>query len=151
MHDHVSTRTAEPSDAAFAYSAREAAMREYEIAAWGHWNVDQAQSQVSEDIAAGRTKVIQLGHAPEHIDVGVMRVDLYPTHIHLDQLFLLPPYQSLGIGTYLLHALQQEARTKSLRLTLWVLRVNPALRFYERLGFQVIQETAASLRLQSAA
>jgi GNAT superfamily N-acetyltransferase len=80
-----------------------------------------------------------------------MRVDLSPTHIHLDQLFLLPQYQSLGIGTYLLRALQQEARSKSLQLTLWVLRVNPALRFYERLGFQVIQETAASLRLQSAA
>jgi GNAT superfamily N-acetyltransferase len=126
-------------------------MREYEIAAWGHWNVDQAQSQISEDIAAGRTKVIQFGHAPEHTDVGVMRVDLHPTHIHLDQLFLLPQYQKLGIGSYLLRALLQEARSNGLQITLWVLRVNPALRFYELLGFQVIQETAASLRLQSAA
>jgi GNAT superfamily N-acetyltransferase len=126
-------------------------MREYEIAAWGHWNADQAKSQISEDIAAGRTAVIQLGRAPRNIDVGVMRVDRHPTHIHLDQLFLLPKYQNLGIGSYLLRALQQEARSQSLQLTLWVLRVNPALRLYERLGFQVIQEAAASLRLQSAA
>ena len=80
-----------------------------------------------------------------------MRVDEHPTHMHLDQLFLLPEYQGRGIGSKLVEDVLRVARIKNLPVKLWVLQVNPARRFYEHMGFQVVEQTAASLYLQSAA
>ena len=67
--------------------------------------------------------------------VGVMALN----DEHIEQLFVLPPYQRQGIGTLLL------ARAKELqpaRLTLWVFQANVQARaFYARHGFRVIRMT----------
>lgn len=147
MPFRVTSRIAESSDAAFAYEVREKAMRAYEEATWGRWNVARTQRQIQDDIAASRLNIIEV----DLRIAGIMRVDEHPTHMHLDQLFLLPEYQSRGIGTKLVEAVLRGARLKNLPVKLWVLRVNPARRLYERLGFQVVAQTAASVYLQSAA
>ena len=55
---------------------------------------------------------------------------------------MLPAYQGRGIGTALIMALVTEANQQRVPLTLQVLKVNPARRLYERLGFVVRDETA---------
>jgi len=52
---------------------------------------------------------------------------------------LLPQYQRLGLGTALVSALLVEAESKSLPVHLHVARANPALRLYQRLGFQRVE------------
>ena len=147
MSSRLTSRIAESSDAAFAYEVREKAMREYEEATWGRWDIARTQRQIEDDIAAGRLNIIEA----DHRIVGMMRVDEHPTHMHLDQLFLLPEYQGRGIGSKLVEDVLRVARIKNLPVKLWVLQVNPARRFYEHMGFQVVEQTAASLYLQSAA
>jgi GNAT superfamily N-acetyltransferase len=142
----ITTRIAEPCDAAFAYEVREKAMREYEQATWGRWDVARTQRQIEHDIAASILNIIEV----DLRIAGMMRIDQHPTHIHLDQLFLLPEYQNRGIGTKLVEDVLRGARLMNLPVKLWVLQVNPARRLYERLGFQVVEITAASLYLQSA-
>ena len=147
MPFRVTSRIAESSDAAFAYDVREKAMREYEEATWGRWDAARTQGQIEDDIAEGRLNIIEV----DLRIAGMMRVDEHPTHMHLDQLFLLPEYQGRGIGSKLVEHVLRNARLKNLPVRLWVLQVNPARRLYERLGFQVVEQTAASLYLQSAA
>lgn len=61
--------------------------------------------------------------------------------IRIVDIALLPEYRNQGIGEYLLRNLQEDARQAGKSLTIHVERFNRALKFYERLGFQVIKET----------
>ena len=53
-----------------------------------------------------------------------------------------------GIGTTLLHGLQSEAAAAGKPLRLHVERFNPALRLYERLGFQQIEDRGVYLFME---
>jgi putative acetyltransferase len=58
---------------------------------------------------------------------------------HVEQLFVLPPYQRQGIGTNLLDKAKQ---LQPDHLTLWVFQANVQARaFYMKHGFQVIRMT----------
>lgn len=121
-------------------------MRDYVVATWGAWNAEEARCQINEDIRRSRSMIVEVeGHS-----VGLMRVDEFPTHLHLDQLFILPEHQRQGIGQQLLLQLLERSGSLGLPLRLWVLRVNPAAKLYERLGFTVIETTPASLRMERA-
>lgn len=147
MPFRLTTRVAQPSEVSFAYDVREKAMRAYEEATWGRWDSIRARKQIEDDIAARSLSIIEI----DLQSAGVMRVDEHPTHFHIDQLFLLPEYQSRGVGTQLVEDIVKMARLRNLPVNLWVLKVNPARRLYERLGFEVLEQTHASLYLHSAA
>jgi ribosomal protein S18 acetylase RimI-like enzyme len=64
--------------------------------------------------------------------------------IHLLDIALLPEAQRHGIGAALVGALIEEARASGQRLRHMVFVMNTdALRFYERLGFQVVEDVGA--------
>ena len=71
--------------------------------------------------------------------------------IKLDQLFLLPEHQCNGIGTALVREILERARHLKVPVRLRVLRVNPAKRLYERMGFFVTAEEPQRFYMQSAA
>ena len=144
MNRRITLRPATETDVAFAYRVRETTMRDYVVATWGAWNADEAREQIAHDIRTSRSSIVELNDEP----VGLLRVDELPTHVHLDQLFILPEHQRKGVGHQILVQILERARTVGLPLRLWVLRVNPATKFYERLGFKVIEQTAASLHLE---
>jgi ribosomal protein S18 acetylase RimI-like enzyme len=52
-----------------------------------------------------------------------------------------PEHQGKGIGTRLISEVLQDAHSRGLAVRLRVLKVNPAQRLYERLGFAVVGET----------
>ena len=67
--------------------------------------------------------------------------------IHLLDIALLPEFQNCGVGTVLLRRLMDEARGAGLPLRHYVFVLNTeALRFYERLGFEVIGESGGAYR-----
>ena len=144
MQPRVTVRNAELVDQTFAYDTRELAMRTYVEQTWGKWNQDEAKIQIADDIHRRRLCIIELDGKP----AGMMRVDEHSTHLDIDQLFLRPETQGRGIGTALVQSVLARAEAKRLPVKLWVLRVNPARTLYERLGFVVFEETAASLHLQ---
>ncbi len=60
---------------------------------------------------------------------------------------LLSGYRNQGIGTALLNCLLEEARQHYAALSLSVSADNPALRLYQRLGFEVIDQNSNSLTM----
>jgi ribosomal protein S18 acetylase RimI-like enzyme len=60
----------------------------------------------------------------------------------------LPEHRGAGIGTKLLRDLQEEVRSAGKSLTIHVERFNPALRLYERLGFQQIEDKGVYLLME---
>lgn len=141
----VTTRPAHEDDADFALAVRELTMRQYVEKTWGTWNSAEARKEIDEDIYHRRLRVVEVNRTA----AGMIRVDEQETRVHVDQIYLLPEYQNRGIGSGLIRDVQCAARQQGLPVSLWVLRVNPAQRLYERLGFRVVEETNARLRLQS--
>ena len=83
-------------------------------------------------------------------DIGVVSVVRRATDIFLSNIELLPAYQGQGIGTHLIRALITEARQKGIPITLQVLKVNPARKLYERLGFSINGETPTHYLMSTA-
>jgi GNAT superfamily N-acetyltransferase len=63
-----------------------------------------------------------------------------PKEICLIYIALLPAYQNRGIGTYWLQTLQSEAERTHKFVRLQVLKVNPAMSLYQRLGFSIVED-----------
>lgn len=70
-------------------------------------------------------------------------------HVCLARVFLLPRAQGRGIGSMLIRQVCEAAHRRGLPVVLTILKVNPARRLYERLGFTVVGETATHLRMES--
>lgn len=135
--NHLTLRRAEVEDLDFAFRVLKETMRDYVIATWGTWREEKSRYETTEQVAAGRTEVIELGQVP----IGVQLVDRQRTHIQLLQLYITKEFQRRGFGTQLVERLFVAAREAKLPIRLRVLAVNPARAFYERLGFIVVETT----------
>jgi GNAT superfamily N-acetyltransferase len=60
--------------------------------------------------------------------------------LFLAQLFVDEPHRRQGIGTDVMHRLIDEATLEGQAVTLGVVKTNPALRLYQRLGFLTADE-----------
>jgi ribosomal protein S18 acetylase RimI-like enzyme len=80
--------------------------------------------------------------------IGRLYVARWEKEIRIVDIAFLPEFRGAGIGTELLRELQEEARAAEKSLTIHVERFNPALRLYERLGFQQIEDKGVYLLLQ---
>jgi len=67
---------------------------------------------------------------------GRLYVGHWQREIRIVDIALLPPFRGAGIGSRLLQALQERARTDGKPLSIHVEKTNPALRLYQRLGFK---------------
>ena len=82
------------------------------------------------------------------VPAGRLYVDRLEKEILIIDIALLPEHRRVGIGTKLLRELQDEAHTAGKVLTIHVEKFNPALRLYQRLGFQQIEDKGVYLLLE---
>ena len=73
-------------------------------------------------------------------DVGWLQSVVQDDVLFVAQLFVDGPVQRKGIGTEVMHRLIGEAARLNQAVRLAVVKINPALRLYERLGFQITHE-----------
>jgi GNAT superfamily N-acetyltransferase len=84
----------------------------------------------------------------DEIPIGRLYVAHWEREIRIMDIALLPEHRGAGLGTKLLRDLQQEARSTGKSLTIHVERFNPALRLYQRLGFQQIEDKGVYLLMR---
>jgi GNAT superfamily N-acetyltransferase len=139
-------RLASLADSEFAYAVLCKTIRPYVEQTFGIWQEAQVRAQLANNISAGFTEIILAGGRP----VGILTVKELERHVQLDQLFVLPEHQRNGIGTERVLHILQRATQLGLPVHLRVLRVNPAKRLYERMGFFVTSEEPERFYMQSA-
>jgi ribosomal protein S18 acetylase RimI-like enzyme len=132
----VKLRPAAPEDADFLYGVLKATMQEYVAQTWG-WDEEWQQAHFREHFDPSKDQVIVL----KGEDIGVLSVEPRQDHVFLSKIYILPQYQRLGIGTRLIRAVLERAHRRDVPVTLRVIKVNPARRLYERLGFVQVGET----------
>ncbi|MBN2387243.1 MAG: GNAT family N-acetyltransferase [Anaerolineales bacterium] len=86
------------------------------------------------------TEMILCGELPAGAMITLKKAD----EILLVDMALLPEFRGSGIGTAVLRDLQKEGK----KITLHVLRHNPADRLYSRLGFRIVAEDSMYLTME---
>jgi GNAT superfamily N-acetyltransferase len=73
-------------------------------------------------------------------DIGWLQNRTQNGTYFLAQVFVEAPLQRRGIGTAVMHRLIDEASRAGQAMTLGVVKINPAKRLYDRLGFHITHE-----------
>jgi ribosomal protein S18 acetylase RimI-like enzyme len=134
---------ARASDEAFLYRTY-ASTRTEEMALTG-WDTRQCEAFLRMQYEAQRRSYLaQIPDARywvircDEIAVGRLILDHTPAEIHIVDIAVLTEFRKRGIGSALMHAILQEASQGAKSVRLHVERFNSALRWYERMGFRVI-------------
>lgn len=141
----VRLRPVRPEDRSFLLDVY-ASTRAEEVASTG-WPEDRQRAFVASQFAA------QSDHYAKHYaeaSFDVIAVDGRPagrlyvhrgrSEIRIVDVALLPEWRGHGIGTGLLEALLDEGRATGRAVAIHVELSNPAMRLYERLGFQAVEQ-----------
>jgi ribosomal protein S18 acetylase RimI-like enzyme len=132
-----------PSDEPFLYETF-ASTRADEVALTG-WSAGQQEAFLRMQYEAQRSSYrMQIPHAEYWVirsgetAVGRLIIDWTPEEIHIADIALLPEFRRRGLGSALMQAIMREAARTAKAVGLYVERFNPALHWYERLGFIVV-------------
>jgi GNAT superfamily N-acetyltransferase len=74
------------------------------------------------------------------VDIGWMQSATENNAHFLKQIFIDAPFQRRCIGTDIIHRLIDRANRAGQPVTLGVVKINPARRLYERLGFRITHD-----------
>jgi ribosomal protein S18 acetylase RimI-like enzyme len=70
--------------------------------------------------------------------------------LFLKQLYISPTHRRRGVGSQVMRLLLEEQQGMAQSMALFVLKNNPAFRFYQRHGFEVVRETHTTLVMRRA-
>ena len=135
--ESVVLRQATLEDSEFVFLVKKAALGEYIAQTWG-WDEAFQRAFHLKEYEPEKTQIIV--HKGQ--DVGWMLVSESDSEFDLQEIYILPAHQRLGIGSRLIRLVLADAEQKRKPVRLQVLRVNPkARRLYELLGFRLIGES----------
>jgi ribosomal protein S18 acetylase RimI-like enzyme len=151
MNPKISLRPVTAEDMAFLFKVYESTRAEE--MALAPWSDEQKEdflrqqfhiqnTQYSESYSDADFQVIVV----DGRDAGRLYVDRGAEEIRIIDISLLPDFRGRGIGGSILRAILDEAEARM--VVLHVLRTNPAIRLYQRLGFAVAEELDPFLRMQ---
>lgn len=122
--------------------------REDEMALLTYWTEEDKSAFLRQQFEAQHTYYMQ--QCPdadfsiilyEGIPAGRLYVDDRPTEMRIVDITLLPPFRNLGIGTQILKDLHEKRQHSAKAISIHVERNNRARRFYDRLGFQITDDS----------
>ena len=114
------------------------------LKAIGRWDAAAVAQRFSDGFRRGPSQIVCI----DGKDIGWLQVSRRDASIHLHQVQLIKAFRNRGIGTELIRSVMAEAKRLDLPLTLNVIRGNPAIELYRRLGFRVVSEDAELLKMQ---
>jgi GNAT superfamily N-acetyltransferase len=126
--------TPEASD--FAFEVKRVALGPHIIARWGWDEVFQRNFHEQRFRDTPFCRIMHNGQA-----VGTVALTALADHLRLDEFYLFPAHQGLGLGARILKHCLAIADARGLPLRLRYLKWNPVGSLYRRHGFRVIDET----------
>lgn len=131
---HLEFRTARENDIDFLLELRLQTMDEHLRAMGIRFSRAEHRERVLFEFEHARVVMV------DRIDVGMVKYLARDGALYLQQLQVLPAFQGKGVGAAVLERLLREADERAMPMALSVLKKNPALKLYERFGFEVVSE-----------
>ncbi len=139
----LSLRKAEESDIEFLIELRDVSMRPYLVEAGMPTTREAYEHRVR--YAFEHAQIIEFHD--NRAGLFKAKFDEVRNHWSLLQIQLMPQFQKLDIGTSLLYSLIQKASETDATVGLSVIKSNPALNLYSRVGFKVISQNTAEYKM----
>jgi len=136
-------RDASDEDKEFLFELHRLALGPYIEKTWG-WDETWQRDNFNEQFAAAGWKVLTVDQQP----VGAFRTAARDGELYLEDILILPAFQRKGLGTAVIESLAGVAKSAGTCVRLQVLKVNPAIALYTRLGFRVIGEDDAHYQMR---
>jgi GNAT superfamily N-acetyltransferase len=140
-------RAGTPDDEEFLYELHREAMRDYVEMTWG-WNEAWQRAHFATTYAPLHNAVIVRTATPP-ADVGRISLTRHWSWIFLRDIELAAGERGRGLGTAILSAVIALAKASERHVELNVLACNPARHLYARLGFRVVRDDGARLRMRN--
>lgn len=134
--ESIVVRPASDGDMEFSYRVKKVAEGELIRKTFG-WDEAFQREFHRKDWTAHRPGIIELDSEP----IGTIAIVECDSCIEVGQFFILPEYQSRGIGSLLLRRVLRQADTANLAVRLAFLKGNRAERLYRRNGFELVKQT----------
>lgn len=105
---------------------------------YGEWN-EENQKKLFDKFMKENSKNIELIYLENKL-IGFYNGREISDNLHeIGNICIKPEYQNKGIGTAILKEILFENKSKE--IVLHVFKENPAIKLYERIGFEIIKET----------
>jgi len=151
--DPIELRPATPDDGAFLFSVYRSSRLDDLTNL--NWTSEQIEDFLAKQYAAQeRFFKTDYPHAEELVvlragdRVGQMMIERGEREIRMVDLALLPEHRNAGIGTHLVNELLAEAKESGRAFRVQVMRSNPAVALFERLGLVRTSETGSHYQLE---
>jgi L-phenylalanine/L-methionine N-acetyltransferase len=128
-------RPARPDDFLFCQRVTHQTMRGIIDAIWGFDEAEQAQ-RFARQWNSAEARIIEVGGEP----AGWLQTGPAGGALFLKQIYLDSRFQRAGIGTGVIRSVIAQAQRQGVAVVLGVIKINPARRLYERLGFRTTHE-----------
>jgi ribosomal protein S18 acetylase RimI-like enzyme len=132
----IGLRPGSAEDREFLWRLHCETMREYVEKTWG-WDEAWQRGEFEQNFDPGSLLIVE----KEGERIGYMSVRRTGGEIFLAAIEIAPEQQNQGIASRLIGELLSEADQSGVPVRLQVLKINPARRLYERLGFLQTGET----------
>lgn len=140
--DRISFRRAAEADVPFLLELRRQTMTGHQLASGVRLTEEEQLGRVRDRLECAQ--IILLSGEP----VGLLKVARDGAEWHLVQIQLAPGQQRTGLGGWLVQTVIDDAKRAGASVRLRVLRANPALRLYERLGFRIVKEEPHAYQME---
>lgn len=143
MPETLLLRQGTDSDGGWLYQLYCTTMRVYIEKTWG-WDETFQRNGFKSNLSPDRFKIIVCNKK----DAGAFLVNEEEGYFWIEMILIHPAMQRRGIGTQIIKMLQTKSQNHQKALKLSVIRLNPAIHFYRRLGFVVYEEDDAFIKMQ---
>ena len=106
------------------------------------WNDRIGRAEMERRWAGDPYQIIIVGETR----AGMLALGRRGGQVILKHIELMPEFRGKGIGAAIVQEVIEQARAEGLGVTLHVLKSNPAIRLYERLGFRIVEEVDTGWR-----
>lgn len=145
--DGCALRPATHSDETWLFELHRAALREYVDATWG-WDEPWQRAHFAQHYVPARNALI-VRDVGTLTPIGRISLSRQWRKVYLRDIELIAGERNRGLGSAVINAVLGLARESRRPVELLVLNCNPARRLYARLGFTVIADDGARLRMRA--
>jgi ribosomal protein S18 acetylase RimI-like enzyme len=143
---NFSLRAVTEADYPWLWALKRETMRPYVEQTWGGWEETAQEEFFRRQFVPSNLQAIVI----EGRDAGLLHVERDASGVFLANIQISPAFQNRGVGTTIVRELLAEAQAGGTTLRLQVLKTNlPARRLYERLGFEVIEQTGIHYQMRA--
>lgn len=139
----IKTIPADKSHYEFIYRLKKQVYLDYIKRIWS-WDEDAQREFYAQEWQTLIPDVILYNKKP----IGTICVWNDDESLHIERFYILPEYQNKGIGSHLVKTVLDKADKEGLTARLHVLKINPAISLYQRLGYQVTGEDEILYRME---